>query len=333
LTLGMTPVISYWKAKDMLWLDGKGPDGNGPCSTDSDRCGDSVKFHSFKLEAMPGQPPLPPTTSPLPSLTPSNMAGDIVALPRIPPVLMTVPPVATLPPLPTGPLVEMLPTVPAVPLATLAPPWNLPSSKLGHTSCSVKGKDCRQTRCCSDAGMQCYLKDQYWAGCRPSCVAGTINPDDAPQWRHPWSCKPLGTRTPDDQTQLGAVLAVFTLQRVATVVAALLLLTGLGLWVWRSRSAANNKINGGLMCHRRNGLASPRPARTGLEALQQRSPSDARSHLAGHLGQSPPPHSHGQPQRAMLQHPFIGALVQHPVARMSSFEQITPSSPQVVQLP
>jgi len=323
LELGMTPVISYWKAKDMLWLDGKGSDGQGPCNTDSDRCGDSVKFYNFKLEAMPGQPPLPPTTSPPPSLTPSNMAGDIVAMPPIPPVFMTVePPLATQPPVPM-----VQPVVPAVPFATLAP-MTLP---LGQ--CSAKGMDCRQTQCCSDAGMQCYLKDQDWAGCRLSCVPGTIDPDDTPQWRQPWSCTPLGARTPADQGQFGTLLSFFTVQRVVTVVVALLVLMGLGLWSWRSRAAANNGTNGALMCHRRGGWAGARPARTGLEALQQGSPSDARGRRAEQLGQSPPLHSTGQPQRSPLQRPFVGAMVQHPVPRMSSLQQLTPGTPQIMQSP
>jgi len=286
-----------------------------------------VKFYNFKLEAMPGQPPLPPTTSPPPSLTQSNMAGDIVAWPPLPPVLMTVEPeLATLPPVPT------VPTIPAVPLATQAPMWTLPSLQVGHAKCSAKGTDCRQTHCCSDAGMQCYVKDQYWAGCRPSCVPGTIDPDDAPQWRHPWSCTPLGARTPDDQAQFGNILSVFTVQRVATLVMALLVLMGLGLWVWRSRAAAKNGINGGLMCHRRRGLAGTRPPRTGLEELQQGSPSDAHGRLAEQLGRSPPPHERGQQQMAMPQHPFVGALVQHPMTRMPSF-QLTPSTHQVMQSP
>jgi len=338
LELGMTPVISYWKAKDMLWLDGKGSDGNGPCSTDSDHCGDSVKFYNFKLEAMPGQPPLPPTTSPPPS--PSSVA-NILALPPILPLPQA--PLATLPPVPMVPSVEMLPTVPAVP--TLAPLWSLP---LDRTKCSAKGMDCRQTLCCSEAGMQCYLKDQFWASCRASCVSGTVNPGDPPQYRLPWACTPLGRRTPDGQAQFGNIFSGFTVQRVVTVVVALFALVGLGVWVWRSRAESNNDINGSLMYHRRPSFGGARPTRTGLEELRQGSPGTARGRLAEQLGQSPLhrghgqspvprghgqsplPRGHGQPQ--MLQRQFVGLMVQQPSASMSTWRR-APSSPQLLQSP
>eukprot|EP00931_Biecheleriopsis_adriatica_P031348 TRINITY_DN18397_c0_g1_i1.p1 TRINITY_DN18397_c0_g1~~TRINITY_DN18397_c0_g1_i1.p1 ORF type:complete len:353 (+),score=69.30 TRINITY_DN18397_c0_g1_i1:58-1116(+) len=49
LSEGMTPVVSYWKASDMLWLDGPGM-GEGPCKSDSQNCGSAVQFYGFSVE-------------------------------------------------------------------------------------------------------------------------------------------------------------------------------------------------------------------------------------------------------------------------------------------
>jgi hypothetical protein len=47
---GMTPVVSFWAADSMGWLDGKGPKG-GACDVDhADQCPDSVKVYGFAFE-------------------------------------------------------------------------------------------------------------------------------------------------------------------------------------------------------------------------------------------------------------------------------------------
>lgn len=52
LAAGMTPVVSYWSANNMLWLDGKG-DSNGACESDNKRlCSESVKFYGFSVSAI-----------------------------------------------------------------------------------------------------------------------------------------------------------------------------------------------------------------------------------------------------------------------------------------
>lgn len=50
LAEGMTPVMSYWKSTDMLWLDGRGPNGDGPCEEDTALCGAAPQFYNFRVD-------------------------------------------------------------------------------------------------------------------------------------------------------------------------------------------------------------------------------------------------------------------------------------------
>jgi len=53
LQAGMTPVISYWKSTDMLWMDGIGADGRGPCVQDTpDQCPEHVRFYGFSVDPL-----------------------------------------------------------------------------------------------------------------------------------------------------------------------------------------------------------------------------------------------------------------------------------------
>ena len=55
LTQGMTPIVSYWSDKGMLWLDGKGKDQKGACQVDHpNQCADSVKFYDFAIKTIDG---------------------------------------------------------------------------------------------------------------------------------------------------------------------------------------------------------------------------------------------------------------------------------------
>lgn len=55
-------------------------------------------------------------------------------------------------------------------------------------------QDCRQSSCCSDSTLSCFEKNQWWAECRSQCTPG-IDPQDAPQYQTPWSCKVLSAAT------------------------------------------------------------------------------------------------------------------------------------------
>jgi len=57
--------------------------------------------------------------------------------------------------------------------------------------CSAIGEDCSTSKCCADAGFQCFRKNEWWASCKTTCVPGvdSADPEDA---RTPWECAVLG---------------------------------------------------------------------------------------------------------------------------------------------
>jgi len=59
--------------------------------------------------------------------------------------------------------------------------------------CTGPGENCIKTQCCKEPGMQCFVKHDTWASCKPSCVPG---PDLYDKTNESWNCTGLGPRTP-----------------------------------------------------------------------------------------------------------------------------------------
>ena len=85
LEAGMTPIVSYWSSNDLLWMDGEGDDGAGPCARDDEAdCGESVRFYNFAVGDIPTTTPEPTTTAtttlPPPSTT-AHIHGECASCP------------------------------------------------------------------------------------------------------------------------------------------------------------------------------------------------------------------------------------------------------------
>merc|ERR1719401_2646425 len=63
--------------------------------------------------------------------------------------------------------------------------YTQPPTPAGPGTCAGDTEDCSASKCCADPDRKCYVKDEHWASCMP----GTINPDDLPQYQTPWSCE------------------------------------------------------------------------------------------------------------------------------------------------
>merc|ERR1719464_1601225 len=86
----MTPIVSYWSAADMLWMDGRGQDGQGACWSDApDACGSSARFYDFSVQDIPASshcglmltrqrpaPPRPPRTTAAPPARAPREPGE-----------------------------------------------------------------------------------------------------------------------------------------------------------------------------------------------------------------------------------------------------------------
>jgi len=56
-------------------------------------------------------------------------------------------------------------------------------------------ENCLAAKCCATPGDKCYMKNSYWASCKPTCTPG-IDPADPPKYQQPWDCKVLGEGPP-----------------------------------------------------------------------------------------------------------------------------------------
>jgi len=60
------------------------------------------------------------------------------------------------------------------------------------TKCASNGMDCSKAACCMEPNHQCYMQDQFYAECKPTCMPG----EKLHAWDKAWSCEEVGSRTP-----------------------------------------------------------------------------------------------------------------------------------------
>lgn len=59
-----------------------------------------------------------------------------------------------------------------------------------EAACAKTGEDCRSSGCCTEEGMRCFEKNEYFAGCRADCAPGEPDPGSTGKYaREPWSCR------------------------------------------------------------------------------------------------------------------------------------------------
>jgi len=71
-----------------------------------------------------------------------------------------------------------------------------PVEEEDENACAAPGSNCLKSKCCKQAGHQCFTKDAWWGQCMVSCSGGPNVVDQASPL--PWTCKALGERTPGE---------------------------------------------------------------------------------------------------------------------------------------
>jgi hypothetical protein len=61
--------------------------------------------------------------------------------------------------------------------------------------CPAEGEDCSRKRCCAKPGLQCYKKNDEWAGCMTNCTKGMRMAGDMAN--ETWDCEEFGPRHPE----------------------------------------------------------------------------------------------------------------------------------------
>jgi len=56
------------------------------------------------------------------------------------------------------------------------------------STCSSSTENCKDTKCCKDAGFTCFEKNEHYSNCNKTCTPG-VNEADPAEHRTPWSCK------------------------------------------------------------------------------------------------------------------------------------------------
>jgi hypothetical protein len=67
--------------------------------------------------------------------------------------------------------------------------WTKGAADWVKDKCSLGTDDCTDTHCCAEPNKQCYQQQEYFAQCKYKC------PEN--DWESEWSCKEVGSRTPE----------------------------------------------------------------------------------------------------------------------------------------
>mmetsp|Transcript_78738 Transcript_78738/g.238809 ORF Transcript_78738/g.238809 Transcript_78738/m.238809 type:complete len:262 (-) Transcript_78738:232-1017(-) len=63
--------------------------------------------------------------------------------------------------------------------------------------CSEAGKGCKDTGCCENKNLTCFVKNSHWADCKAACKPGEVDKNSKEEDQAPWSCLVPGQCAPD----------------------------------------------------------------------------------------------------------------------------------------